>query len=704
MSVSIKNIQIQKAGPLESKSFELGRLNLFFGQNETGKTFLVEFILRSLFRHGSNWPLRISSPEGSISVEGLAPELITFTPDSSKKIEDHWKEDEAGLPLNMARLLVVKGGELNLRENVPGGIDREVLKITLTNQDIFDQIHARIPATVRNASLINQQIIGKNQGQIKDLAQHTTELERTTTLIDSVEKRYSRGPAKEIELKIEQVEDALQQQIKAKQHLAFKLKEKRQSIKEELNKFSDHTLLNLRDSIRDYSYQKKELETLSEQINDLEGEIEDYNWVKAAQDIWDTSQLDTKGQPSSVLGFAGLALIGLGIGTLILSNIRPDFSIFWPGIASALGGSLILAYYLRLLIRWSRSRSDSTQRIGIQEEFQTRFGFSPKNLVDIKTKTDHLHEKYLIGENIKKQVEIKVLELSRLEHEVEAMFLEIPGNDNGKKDWEEAYQDLSAYATELKSEIHRLEIEITHLNVLEIDYQEQPARQIYQPKLVEDLDQKLVDLKSDLAEYYKDLENLKIQVCERLGLEINTPWPDLYHQILELRKLMSDSHNKMTADLVAKIGLTEILDRIQSEEDQKIIQHINSPGVTDLMYQITGKYRKLDLEENQLFVEDQYQRYALADLSTGAIDQIHLSLRAGLASLLSEHKPLFLILDDAFQHSDWERRESLVSNMIGLVQNGWQVTYLTMDDHLRDLFIKMGKSKLKKDIKIFALE
>jgi uncharacterized protein YhaN len=240
--------------------------------------------------------------------------------------------------------------------------------------------------------------------------------------------------------------------------------------------------------------------------------------------------------------------------------------------------------------------------------------------------------------------------------------------------------------------------------VQEADFQQQPSQHTYQPKLAGDLDQELADLRSDLDDYYKVLENLKIQVCERLSVEIDTPWPDLYHQILELRKSMSDSLNSLTAELVAKIGLTEILERIQSEEDQKIIQHINSPRVTDLMYQVTGKYRKLDLEENQIYVEDQYKRYALADLSKGAIDQVHLSLRTGIASLLSEDKPLFLILDDAFQHSDWDRRENLVLNMIGLVQKGWQVTYLTMDDHIRDLFIKAGKSKIKTGFKIFALD
>ena len=51
----------------------------------------------------------------------------------------------------------------------------------------------------------------------------------------------------------------------------------------------------------------------------------------------------------------------------------------------------------------------------------------------------------------------------------------------------------------------------------------------------------------------------------------------------------------------------------------------------------------------------------------------------------------FLILDDAFQYSDWQRRENLMDQVVDLARSGWQILYLTMDDHIRDLFIKRGR-------------
>jgi uncharacterized protein YhaN len=96
--------------------------------------------------------------------------------------------------------------------------------------------------------------------------------------------------------------------------------------------------------------------------------------------------------------------------------------------------------------------------------------------------------------------------------------------------------------------------------------------------------------------------------------------------------------------------------------------------------------------------------YYLADLSTGAREQVLLALRMGFASRLAGGQPLFMLLDDAFQHSDWQRRERLVGQVLNMVQAGWQVTYLTMDDHLRDLFDTAAKKALDGDYRMHTIE
>jgi len=51
-----------------------------------------------------------------------------------------------------------------------------------------------------------------------------------------------------------------------------------------------------------------------------------------------------------------------------------------------------------------------------------------------------------------------------------------------------------------------------------------------------------------------------------------------------------------------------------------------------------------------------------------------------------------LILDDAFQHSDYVKRPILVKTLFQLANDGWQIIYLTMDDHIRDLFRETSKA------------
>ena len=77
-------------------------------------------------------------------------------------------------------------------------------------------------------------------------------------------------------------------------------------------------------------------------------------------------------------------------------------------------------------------------------------------------------------------------------------------------------------------------------------------------------------------------------------------------------------------------------------------------------------------------------------MSTGAREQIFLALRMDFASMAMEGKTGFLILDDAFQHSDWDRRINLVARTRSFVESGWQVFYFTMDDHIKRLFEDVG--------------
>jgi len=153
MAIRIDRIKVNRGGPLEDDfKLEAGDINLIYGHNEKGKTYIVESIINLLFRTGkksaTNWNLRGWDFAGKIIVSGLQEKPIPFSR-TSKKLEDYW-EEESGLPQDFSRLLVVKEGE-TLLAHQEDGISRDILKNYLSGEGLLDTIQARITTTLQES-------------------------------------------------------------------------------------------------------------------------------------------------------------------------------------------------------------------------------------------------------------------------------------------------------------------------------------------------------------------------------------------------------------------------------------------------------------------------------------------------------------------------------------------------------------------------
>ena len=86
MPIRIASIRVNRGGPL-THDFELdaGDLNLVFGHNESGKTYVVESMISFLFRKGLQ--MRPWKFLGRVVVEGLGPEPVSFT-GTERNLED----------------------------------------------------------------------------------------------------------------------------------------------------------------------------------------------------------------------------------------------------------------------------------------------------------------------------------------------------------------------------------------------------------------------------------------------------------------------------------------------------------------------------------------------------------------------------------------------------------------------------------------
>lgn len=699
MSVSIKSIQVKKAGPLSQFQGELGKLNLIYGLNESGKTYLVEFLLRSLFRPARSWNLREDGAEGSVEIDGLDQQPVLFSPVSSRKLEDYWKEADSGLPANLSRLLVVKGGELALSPGNRGGVSREVLKNSLTSQALLDYLWDSIQPTVRNASLEGGQIQGKNMGKLKDHNLLSQDLDRLAKLLAEVQENYSRGPLRQILDQLEKVQSEIDCQEFAKRHLAFELGKDIQGLEALESTLSEVALGRQRDRIRDFNKSQAELRSLEDRHTDQKQKSRGYRWLEAALEIWEEQGLEGKAKPSPTIGFISFAGLAAGLVLLLLEFYLWTGDMFWIGTALSLSGLGLSLFYLIRLLKWAGELDDTRERKKIIGKFEEKFGYAPDSLADLREQKNKLHDIYLQSQATLDLIDEKKNLLELESQRIEIEFERLAGETVKPEHWQEQIDQLSNQQAQYKKEIVELKLRLSKLNIPEDAFREESAPCSYDPALLETLGEEKAVLEREIDGIEGNLDTLKARACERTGDDINTPWPDVFYHLTLKHKDLAAEHQRLTADIMSEIGLTSVLTRLREAEDQKIIKALNGPEVSSLIKEITGRYQRVDLVDDQLLVYDKYTHYPLQDLSTGAREQILLALRLGIASRLCAGDALFLILDDAFQHSDWQRRNALVESTIELVSKGWQVLYLSMDEHIRDLFESKAKPAIKKDFR-----
>ncbi|MCJ7812679.1 hypothetical protein MUP95_05080, partial [bacterium] len=224
MPVRIQEIHVKNLGPLKTFSMELGLYNLVYGKNERGKTYLVEFLVKSLFRNPRQWKLREIKGSGKVIVQGLNGDLVEFGPlGSLKKMEDFWEKSSVGLPVDFSKLLVVKGAEVDL-DAVDGGVDKTILKHYLSSQKILDQIDGKIKeSTIKKARIVNGLISGDDKGEIQTRSKLKIRLNSLNGLFAQISKEYSGGQGKMLRDEIEQIEIQIEKMEKAKAYKAFQL-------------------------------------------------------------------------------------------------------------------------------------------------------------------------------------------------------------------------------------------------------------------------------------------------------------------------------------------------------------------------------------------------------------------------------------------------------------------------------------------------
>ena len=316
-----------------------------------------------------------------------------------------------------------------------------------------------------------------------------------------------------------------------------------------------------------------------------------------------------------------------------------------------------------------------------------------KNLLDSLSKKMN---EFNIWREQKEEKETRFRQLSELttalKNEILESFRAIFGTEIPENKWEQNITERRQFQTQLKEKLSGLTGELKGLGVSPQDYVQENQEIEFSVEELNKVQTEMEILKDKISELENGIDKLKSEICTWLNLDFTTGWNEVVENLYEREKEILSNLKKNEAYIVAGNVLYKTIEQLQQQEGEELAAGINSGIFTNLLYRLTGKYNKLEIVDNEIIISSENNSWLLKELSTGTKEQVMLALRVTLAQR-ALNETAFLMLDDAFQHSDYERRPKIIDQLFELSSAGWQIIYLTMDEHIRHLFNQTAQHK-----------
>ncbi|MCS7305851.1 MAG: AAA family ATPase [Thermoguttaceae bacterium] len=218
---------------------------------------------------------------------------------------------------------------------------------------------------------------------------------------------------------------------------------------------------------------------------------------------------------------------------------------------------------------------------------------------------------------------------------------------------------------------------------------------------IEELQKQLDQLRQDRNRLQQDRESLH-QEAEKLRTGCNELRAKLHplgvSDAIQVFLAIQEAQEKLkhwVKQRLAALLAIQVLEKLQQSYVTALQEPLAQAG--SIFQQITQRYEALryDRPTGRFYaVESTGQEFEEEKLSSGARAQLLFAVRLALVQRLLP-EPGFLILDDPFLTYAPDRKERAVNYLGQLVQQGWQVLYLTVDPLSRDLLQRIADSPVK---------
>jgi len=315
--------------------------------------------------------------------------------------------------------------------------------------------------------------------------------------------------------------------------------------------------------------------------------------------------------------------------------------------------------------------------------------YNSSKLLDLENKLKDLDNLEKQLNNIELDLKNENDKLDKVKAEIRKVFdslnIQIPENE-----WKDKLDDLINTTTKIKNDINAIAGELNGLGIDPDDFITEDPGIKFDPTHLLNLENLVNDKSNQLKELEKENLDYKGEIANITGLSIKDDWNTLIDQLYAKQNEILNQLKHQESFIIAGILVHQAISELLRAEDEHIQNSINSPNFSDLLFKITGKYKNLTIDDDgKILISSDTAEYRLQDLSTGTKEQVLFALRVTLAEKILDDKAFF-ILDDAFQHSDYDRRPRLIDQLFTLADDGWQIIYLTMDDNIKDIFTNKG--------------
>jgi len=316
--------------------------------------------------------------------------------------------------------------------------------------------------------------------------------------------------------------------------------------------------------------------------------------------------------------------------------------------------------------------------------------YDPVKFNDSKEKLSQLKNLEEQQKNKKNELNKEQENLEIVAKNINNIFINLLNEQITESEWNNKLNELTKHKITTQNKLVAVHTELEGLGIAKDEYLSEDPKIEYNAEELSNLEKKL----KIINEKYKELEQenlvLKNEITIATGASIGEDWNILIERLNTKKKEIIDQLRQKEAYIIAGIIVHQTINELLQEEEKQIQKNINSKEFCDILYKITGKYNSLSINnDGKLTITSQMADYDLRDLSTGTKEQVLFALRVTLAEKILGNKAFF-ILDDAFQHSDYDRRPRLIDQLFTLADDGWQIIYLTMDDNIKDVFINKG--------------